>query len=77
VSEQTPDIVQRLRAAGVLHPIRLEAADEIERLRADAARYRWLRRFDHFALVDSLLDTTEHNTLDSAVDFAMANERTP
>lgn len=40
----------------------------------DAARYRWLRRFDHFAIVDSMLNTTEYNTLDTAIDAAIAGE---
>jgi hypothetical protein len=40
----------------------------------DAARYRWLRRFDHFAQVDAMLDTTEYTTLDSAIDAAIAAE---
>ena len=36
-----------------------------------AKRYRWLRRLDHFAQVDAMLDTTEYNSLDAAVDAAM------
>ena len=36
----------------------------------DALRYRWLRRLDHFAVVEAILDTTEYSTLDAAVDAA-------
>ncbi len=37
----------------------------------DALRYNWLRRFDHFSAVNALLDTTQFNTLDAAVDHLM------
>jgi len=42
------DIVERLRTTSskgvsVWGDLQMEAADEIERLRLDAARYRWLR----------------------------------
>jgi len=40
----------------------------------DAQRYRFLRRFDHWASVDAFLETHDHNTLDSAVDAAMARD---
>lgn len=36
--------------------------------RRDAERYSFLRRFDNFATVDAMLNTTEYTTLDSAVD---------
>lgn len=48
-----------------------EAAAKQAALELDAARYRWLRRFDHFAQVDEMLNSTEFNTLDAAVDAAM------
>lgn len=55
--------------------------DDLEALRVEcarliplAAKYEWLKRFDHFALVDAMLDTTEYNTLDAAVEAAMASE---
>lgn len=41
---------------------------EVEALRADAERYRWLRRMDHFAQVDAMLDGMEYHTLDAAID---------
>lgn len=49
--------------------------EECERLRKDAARYEWLRRFDHFRRVDDMLNTTEYNTLDAAVDAAMGDPK--
>ena len=39
----------------------------------DAERYRFMRRFDRFALVHLLLDKEEITTLDQAVDRAMAD----
>jgi hypothetical protein len=50
---------------------------EADALRKDAARYRWLRRMDHFGEVDAMLDTTEYNTLDAAVDAAMSAQEPP
>lgn len=38
----------------------------------DAQRYCFLCRFDHLSSVNALLDTTEYNTLDAAVDAVMA-----
>lgn len=49
-----------------------QAAARIAALERDAARYHFLRRFDHFAVVDAMLDTTQYNTLDAAVDAAIA-----
>lgn len=62
-------------------PIACRAAAEIVQsaidastkdLMADASRYQWLRRFDHFAAADALLDTTRFDTLDAAVDHLMS-----
>ena len=38
----------------------------------DAERYRWLRNFRNLSHVDAMLDTTDFNTLDAAVDAAIA-----
>ena len=51
-----------------------EARVELDRLKADAERYEWLRRFDHFAIVDELLNSVEINTLDAAIDAAMKEQ---
>ena len=68
------DIVERLRAAGIDYTVEWgsgelydEAADEIERLRLDAARYRWLktRRVSDWELFGWRSDT------DAAIDAAM------
>ena len=53
-----------------------EAEAALAAAQADAERYRWLRRFDHFGTVDAMLDTMEYNTLDAAVDAARAREKT-
>ena len=44
---------------------------ELAECKKDAERYRALRNFGTFAHVDSLLDSTDFNTLDSAIDFVM------
>jgi hypothetical protein len=44
---------------------------ERDSLAKDAERYRALRNFGTFAHVDALLDTTEFNTVDSAIDHVM------
>ena len=54
-----------------LHLKFLALENELAAAQKDAERYRWLRRFDHFSQVDSMLDTTEYNTLDAAVDAAI------
>ena len=76
----TPDaLIERLRG-GVygLNRIALceEAAAEIERLRADAARYRWLlanyARGDGYTAIDAALNDGEADTqLSPAIDAAM------
>lgn len=38
----------------------------------DGERYRFLRRLDHLSAVNALLDGTDFNTLDAAVDHAMS-----
>jgi hypothetical protein len=43
----------------------------LEGAEKDGARYRFLRRFDHFSTVDAMLDTMDYHTLDAAVDAAM------
>ena len=48
----------------------MSAADNDQSAR-DANRYRWLRRFDNFGSVNTILDTEQYNTLDAAVDAAM------
>lgn len=45
-------------------------AERIKALEADSERYRWLRRMDHFAAVDAMLNTTDYDTLDAAIDAA-------
>lgn len=37
----------------------------------DAHRYGWLRNLGNLAAVNALLDTTEINTLDDAIDYLM------
>lgn len=37
----------------------------------DAARYRWLRRLDHFSHANTLLDVVGIDTLDAAIDAAI------
>ena len=93
------DIVEKLRrqaasdeAAGTLysHTVDAEAADEIERLRKDAARYRWLRGGDDVPAASwrwskwevrwwsgRYWNTIFGDQMDAAVDVAMAQEKTP
>ena len=48
-----------------------EAAAEIERLRADAARYRMLRPGRYWSVVNGIGDRLHGDKLDSAIDAAM------
>ena len=72
------DIVERLRH-GVYGtdriPLCAEAADEIERLRLDAARYRKWREVytgqGPYDLLSALADAWEPGQVDAAIDAAM------
>ena len=63
------DTWQSLRALDLAALV--ELGKERDALRQDAERYQWLRRFDHFAIVDEMLSTIDYNTLDEAVDAAL------
>ena len=77
------DIVERLRATGIDYTVEWgsgelydEAADEIERLRLDAARYRWLRDNPDSGLIALKLHVYPKEfyagpALDAAIDAAM------
>lgn len=74
------DIVERLRTRPTgdphLHAMVYEAADEIERLRLDAARYRWLRDKPDSGLIALKLHVYPKEfyagpALDAAIDAAM------
>lgn len=67
----------------VVEPLCEEAAEEIERLRADAERYRWIRRRIPHILVgglavsgDSLADCTDPERCDAVVTRAMNADET-
>ena len=47
---------------------------EVDDLRLDAERYRFIRRFDRLSYVNELLSGTEFNTLDAAIDAARAKD---
>jgi hypothetical protein len=49
-----------------------EMIEEIEALRADAARYRWLRDVASGSTWDEIGNTSEPETTDDAVDQSMA-----
>ena len=50
--------------------------DEVERLRRDAARYRLLRRGQHWSVIDGIGNELRAEALDAAVDAAMRKEDT-
>jgi hypothetical protein len=64
---------------------REEAADEIERLQADAARYRWLRdnhrlsvdRYGDLVAGRYMGDAISRADLDAAIDAAMQADQPP
>ena len=74
------NIVTRLRSSGAdgdavyMWNLCTEAADEIERLRADAERYRWLKTNIPIILSDVSGDI-EIEKLDAAIDAAMKEEK--
>ena len=49
----------------------LQAADKIAALEADAARYRLVRRGQHWSVVDGVGNTLRGDDLDTAIDAAM------
>jgi hypothetical protein len=63
------DAAWRNQQPDVCAAVKLLRAD-VAALEADAARYHFLRRFDHFSHVNALLDGPS-NTLDEAVAAAM------
>lgn len=75
----TTDLIARLREWGI--PTALKAADaldqqvrEIEALRADAERYRWLRDEDDdpcVSLVQLFTETGKPEDVDAAIDAAI------
>ena len=79
----TTDIVWRLRKTArrgisVWGDLQMEAADTIERqaariaeLERDAARYRNLRRGQHWSVIDGIGDVLRADELDAAIDAAM------
>ena len=79
------DLIARLRHQSDDHNalgmgIFREAADEIEALRADAARYRWLRDEDDdpvCSLRQLFTMTGKPKDVDAAVDAAMRKAVTP
>lgn len=77
--EQTnahPEIVTRASASMGRHfsAVFTQAADEIERLRQDAERYRWLRKQGNR---EKAADMTLHRmNLDAAIDAEMAGANT-
>jgi len=48
-----------------------KAEREIERLRKDAERYRWLRRGQHWSVIDGIGDILSADALDAAIDAAI------
>ena len=45
---------------------------EVEALRADAGRYRYLRRGQHWSIINGIGDELRAETLDAAIDAAIA-----
>ena len=65
------ELAEKSRRMAILKDANQKLGAHAREKEKDAARYDFLRRFDHFACVDAMLDTTEYNTLDSAVDSAI------
>ena len=53
---------------------RAELVAEVERLRADAARYRAVRRGQHWSVINGIGDILRADALDAAIDSAMKGE---
>lgn len=52
------------------HQLRREAEQERDALRADAERYRLLRRGQRWSVVNGIGDVLRANALDAAIDIA-------
>jgi len=66
-----------ITAKSILNDVTAERnalAAKLATVEADAKRYRWLRRFDHFSRVDELLNRNDINTLDAAIDAAKGGQ---
>lgn len=76
ISNQLATLRSDNSARGACEAIAAEADAEIERLRADAARYRWLRRTTNFATgKGGRIDVRDNPELwDRAIDAAIAKE---
>jgi hypothetical protein len=80
VASEAADEIKRLRAElqyarDGLTKGQTRMREDMERLRADAARYRWLRKgivfLDEHRSMLQIVDTLEEEAMDAAIDAAM------